>query len=636
MTETLIATLKVADPDAVIANSFADFFIGFIADSTGETPAQVRARLSTPATPTPTPTPTGSATATPSPTPTPTGSPTATPSPTPTPVSTGAMLDIWDVADWHATIADTTRNMVITWDETTLVHRSPLATRTPTTEENTRINNVTDNDAKIAGYLTRAEIRFDTGNYSDAIADLTSAIDLETTTNYEYVNLRGIAHAFNKDYANAITDFTSVLENVKVEATRGAAHNNRAVVKALQANYVGALNDYTTAVGHLTNDSAGEKLAYNNKGNTLRARGNPDSTPNDGTANSDLDLAIAAYGSAIGNSSSDNVNEARFENNRGLAYMERGETDSGRNCDATNGNDSDLDCAIADFANAIGVTTTPNPEMARFHNNRGLAYRADKTGSLYDCDSGGSDDDSNLDCAIADFNTAYAKAGTDADKIEFLNNRGLAHVARDNNNNTDNCGDGNSNESDLDCAIDYYSIAINTLRSNDPDIYNNRGLAYKARKNPAGPSNDPQSDIDLAISDFTNAIRLRRDGDFYNNRGLAYVDRGKSGDTSLAISDFTEAIKRNPADSVLYTQRGTAYSANSQNAKASQDLLFANKINNSNVRCSDFQGFDTAYGTSFGSDRAAANAFFQAAMKEGYSQSDLNALMTGGAVCPSL
>ena len=164
-------------------------------------------------------------------------------------------------------------------------------------------------------------------------------------------------------------------------------------------------------------------------------------------------------------------------------------------------------------------------------------------------------------------------------------------------------------------------------------IYNNRGLAYMERKSPAGTNNIPRSDYHLAINDFTSAIGLRADGGFYYNRGLAYRARKGTGDTGRAINDFTNAIKRNPANSDFYTQRGEAYTANNQSAKAGQDLVFATKIKASSVRCSDFQDFDTAYGTSFGSDRAAANAFYQAAMKAGQ---DVSALKTGDAVCPSL
>ena len=687
VTETLIATLKVADPQGVLANSLANFFIDFIADSTGETAAQVRARLTTPATPTPTPTPTGSATATPSPTPTPTGSPTATPSPTPTPVPPTAYLDIWSTAFTG------NENMVITWDATTRVRRAPKEgtdTQYPSTDppmtykaaidaKTTTINGAdTSEGAKRTAYVDRAKLYFEIGDYTNAITDLTNAIGLSDATpnKHQLRNLRGIARAFKGDYAAAITDFTRVLERSAEEATSGAAANNRGVVKALQGNYdgpFGSLDDYDTALTHLNDDNDDEDITRNNKGNTLRARGKPDTT-DDNMANSDLDLAIASYGSAIG--TVDDVNEARIANNRGLAYMERDNRSADHDCNGDGtADDIDLDCAIADFTDAVDEESNPDPEEARFHNNRGLAFmeRGD-TDSCTVSDEGDVNttgtEHKDLDCAIADFNNAYAKAGTGAgtgpDRIKFLNNRGLAHVKRDNNNTTDNCGDGNSNESDLDCAITYYSDAIGALRSNDPDIYNNRGIAYKARNNPADTVNNVKSDRDLAITDFTDAIRLRQDGDFYYNRGVAYMDRNGSGDRVRAISDFTnairlgkddavtytnratlyqqgndhakaiadftEAIKLNPSNVSLYTGRATSYTANGDSSNAAEDHAFATKIAGGTVACSDFRDFDARHDTAFGSDRRAAKAF----VADVSDDTKFTALGTGDNVCATL
>ena len=673
VTETLIATLKVADPDAVIANSFADFFIGFIADSTGETAAEVRARLSTPATPTPTPTPTGSATATPSPTPTPTGSPTATPPPTPTPVSTGAMLDIWE---WGKTLSGN-QNMVITWDATTLVRRAskmgddggdyegalvppPHTSDTTHSTYNPAINDSTDsinaftnttptNDQKLAEYIYRARLYFDTGQYAEAAADFKSAIALNPTSDTspddnQLRNLMGIAYAFGESYAEAEAEFTSVLESKASTATRGAAGNNRSVVKALQGKYGSALTDYKNAIDILKIDmGTGEAISYNNRGSTLIKWDRPDSGRNcdsdTNTTESDLDCAIADFVSAIGVNNVGQTQKARFENNLGLAHRARVKTDTSHNCDSnTTTTESALDCAIIYFGAAIESADDNTAEEARFQNNLGLAHKArdnDFDGTNDNCSNAGVAEDSDLDCAIAYFTLAYTYAGDEPDHATFLNNRGIAHIAREETNGGRNCdNDANTTDRDLDCAIADFTKAITTYGgSNDPDIYNNRGLAYRARKNEADPANNIKSDTDLAILDFTSAIGLRADADFYYNRGLAY--RAKN-DTGRAINDFTNAIKRNPANSDFYTERGNAYTANGQDTKAGQDLVFATKIKSSSVRCSDFQDFDTTYGTSFGSDRAAANAFYQAAMKEGYSQSGLNALKTGSAVCPSL
>ena len=661
VTETLIATLKVADPDALIANSFADFFIGFIADSTGETAAQVRARLSTPATPTPTPTPTGSATATPSPTPTPTGSPTATPSPTPTPVPPTAYLDIWNWGD----SLDGLESMVITWDANTLVRRAPkkstdsgdTTTLTPpsytsnatvhttygpaikdSTDRIKAFTTTTTDNHKLAEYVFRARLYFDIGEYAKAEADFTKAIALEPDNaedpdDNDLLNLRGIARAFARDYAKADDDFDSVLESDAEKPIRAAAANNRGVVKALQAKHTAAFTDYQKAIDLLETTDPSAAIPYNNMGSTHWARGNPDDPATTTTDESDLTKAITGFTTAIGKATGSSVEEARIQNNRGLAYVERG---GDADCNtSTEGTQIDIDCAITDFGNAATSATDDTPEEARFQNNRGLAHQTrGNDDSINRCTDVTGINNSDLDCAIAYFGDAFTNAGDDPDHATFLNNRGLAYMERD---TPDNPATTDTDESDLTKAIADFTEAIDSYGgNNDPYIYNNRGLAYRARNNDAGPSNNPKSDVDLAIADFTSAIGLRADAGFYYNRGLAYRAKSGTGDTGRAINDFTNAVKRNPANSDFYTQRGNAYTANGQDTKAGQDLVFATKIKSSSVRCSDFQDFDATYGTSFGSDRAAANAFYQSAMKAGYSQSGLNALKTGRAVCPSL
>ena len=684
VTETLIATLKVADPQGVLANSLANFFIDFIADSTGETAAEVRARLSTPATPTPTPTPTGSATATPSPTPTPTGSPTATPSPTPTPVPPTAYLDVWDVSNWDGTIANTTRNIVITWDETTLVRRAPTASRTPTTVENgekARIDKITATDPtptpqeKLHGYLTRAEISFDTGNYSGAISDLTNAINLTgedplTPADNVLLNLRGIAYAFAKDYTKAEADFTNALRTADNEL-RVAANNNRGAVKALRGRYADALTDYQSAIT-LDTSSYGKEFALNNRASTLIQRDRTDSgrdcdSPLDTTdTDSDLDCAIKDYGSAIEGLANDNVLEARFLNNRGLAHAARDKTDSGRDCDDNDQNtDSDLDCAIKDFTSAKDNTDSnlTDPEKARFLNNRGLAYMArDNPDSL----PGTAPADSDLDEAITDFTDAITRAenGPVADKIAFLNNRGLAHLQRSDASTdaTDKCNHHTSATTDLDCAITDYSTAIGTHgATNDSNTYYNRGLAYFKRNAPG--------DMTLAIADFTDAIRLdNKNANSYYSRGLTYRERNNSGDRvrgisdftdairlgkrdaitytnrgelyqqendhPKAIADFTEAIKLTPSKRNLYTSRATSYSSNGDPSNASEDHAFATKIAAGTVACSDFRDFDARHDTTFGSDRRAAKAFV-ADLADDDDRFD-TALGTGDNVCATL
>jgi tetratricopeptide (TPR) repeat protein len=53
-----------------------------------------------------------------------------------------------------------------------------------------------------------------------------------------------------------------------------------------------------------------------------------------------------------------------------------------------------------------------------------------------------------------------------------------------------------------------------------------------------------QSDLDRAIADYNEAIRLRvQSALLYNRRGVAFVNRG---DLQGVIADYTEAIRVGP------------------------------------------------------------------------------------------
>lgn len=76
--------------------------------------------------------------------------------------------------------------------------------------------------------------------------------------------------------------------------------------------------------------------------------------------------------------------------------------------------------------------------------------------------------------------------------------------------------------------------------------YSNRGVAFAN-----------QGDIDRAISDFNEAIRLSpQDAVSYYNRGNAYRDQD---DPARAIADYSEAIRLNPQYANAYYNRGLAH-----------------------------------------------------------------------------
>lgn len=82
-----------------------------------------------------------------------------------------------------------------------------------------------------------------------------------------------------------------------------------------------------------------------------------------------------------------------------------------------------------------------------------------------------------------------------------------------------------------------------------------------------------EGQFDLAVRDFTEALRLRPDYDAaYYNRGLTYVkmERYEEG-----IEDFTATISIAPTHQGAYVQRAFAYILLGRDAEAEADVLYA-------------------------------------------------------------
>ena len=116
-----------------------------------------------------------------------------------------------------------------------------------------------------------------------------------------------------------------------------------------------------------------------------------------------------------------------------------------------------------------------------------------------------------------------------------------------------------------DMAIEAYSYAI-TFNPNNPNAYNNRGVAYGAK-----------GDFDRTIADYTKAIELNPDYAIaYNNRGGAYYLKEKY---DSAIVDFTKAIRLNPGYAIAYNNRGVAYYLQKEYDSAIADFTKAIELN---------------------------------------------------------
>jgi len=81
----------------------------------------------------------------------------------------------------------------------------------------------------------------------------------------------------------------------------------------------------------------------------------------------------------------------------------------------------------------------------------------------------------------------------------------------------------------------------------------NAAVAYYDR----GTAYDDKDQLDSAIADYSEAIRIKPDyANAYRNRGRAY---GRTGHYDNAIADLDRAIKLDPNDVGAYSNRGFAY-----------------------------------------------------------------------------
>ena len=105
---------------------------------------------------------------------------------------------------------------------------------------------------------------------------------------------------------------------------------------------------------------------------------------------------------------------------------------------------------------------------------------------------------------------------------------------------------------------------------NPTAIYFYRGTAYNEK-----------GDVDRAMADFNQAIKLKADhAEAYNNRGIAYINKGKY---DPAIDDFNQTIRLKPDDAIPYNNRGVAYGNKGEYDSAITDFNQAIKLKSDNA-----------------------------------------------------
>ena len=119
------------------------------------------------------------------------------------------------------------------------------------TDINGQANNVEITEEALlqaTDYYENAKAKLLEGNFSDAIADLTTAIDSGNATADMYI-LRGEAYMQSADYRSALADFNSALE---IDQVNAVAYYDRALLNMRLEDYSTALSDINNALAAQT------------------------------------------------------------------------------------------------------------------------------------------------------------------------------------------------------------------------------------------------------------------------------------------------------------------------------------------------------------------------------------------------
>jgi Tfp pilus assembly protein PilF len=155
------------------------------------------------------------------------------------------------------------------------------------------------------------------------------------------------------------------------------------------------------------------------------------------------------------------------------------------------------------------------------------------------------------------------------------------------------------------------------------------GTSQFERSIDKGVEADRRHDNDLAIVEFSEAIRLKPDVDWvYYDRANAYTDKG---DYDRAIANYNEVIRLDPDFVSAYTKRGLAYDNNGKYDKAIADENEAIRLKLKNVEAYNNRGL--AYYHQGDYDRAVAD-YSEAILLDPYYEFPYNNLAWLLAVCP--
>jgi len=126
-------------------------------------------------------------------------------------------------------------------------------------------------------------------------------------------------------------------------------------------------------------------------------------------------------------------------------------------------------------------------------------------------------------------------------------------------------------------AMKYYNLSVDNF-SNNPLVYNNRGMFFQQQKK-----------YDKAISDFTKSLQLDPQYYFaYTNRGYTLLLRNQA---SAALNDFNSSLRINQQQPVVYGFRSTTHIALGNLRAALQDSQSVIKLEPQNFEAHADLGF---------------------------------------------
>ncbi len=322
-------------------------------------------------------------------------------------------------------------------------------------------------------YLYRGKTFASRGNYQQAIADYTRAIEVNPALSEAYHSL-ALVYSEQSQYEKGITEYTKAIELSPQCAA--CPYNNRGLAYAHQGDYDKAIADFTTAI----QQDPQLFCAYLNRGNAY-------------VELDDCDKAISDYTKAI---ELDSQSACAYAN-RGNAYQCKGEYGK----------------AIADHTKAIQL----DPEWAGSYQGRGVSHveRGKYSFAIVDLTKAIKLDPESPACVYEYRGIAYAELHDYDRAIDDLTKA----IELD-----PQSAPGYTNRGITYLELGNYETAIADLTRTmelDPEcpacVYRNRGWAYYN-----------QGEYAEAIADYSKAIELEPQSYCY------YLDRGEAYDPVFA------------------------------------------------------------------------------------------------------